>query len=253
MIKYQVLQGVRLSGASGLPTVTPTPEGKAMASIPGWLIMIDPAYREGPDVLNRAAPSAIIPSSDSPPVGAGSFPTTNEPAFAIGTGHERFFPDVAFPVEAWTFFSVLNGDFLSTQSPKELVLSKNLDQEYALRLGFNASGTDMAVFTGPTPSVYRIRYAPPDPFEGRTALVMYTFSTREGLRLYHNGELGAHEPTETQPLDHSVGPNQWEFFSLSLRGLVGMTGLLDIDLGWPEHAGYRRSIERFLMDKYGIT
>jgi hypothetical protein len=32
-----------------------------------------------------------------------------------------------------------------------------------------------------------------------------------------------------------------------------MTGLLDIDLGWPEHAGYRRQIERFMMDRYGIS
>lgn len=251
MIKYQVLQGVRLAGAPALPTVTPTPEGKAMASIPGWVVFIDPDYRVDSGVRNRASASAVFPAPDDP-VGSGSFPLTGEKAFAIGEGRERFIPDIAFPSEAWTVFAVLNGDF-SAGSSKEIARSVNLDEEYALRVGFNSSGSSMAVYTGPTPSVYRIQYEPPVSFEGRTALAMYTFSTRDGLRLYHNGQLGAHEPAETQPLTHSIGPNQWEFFSIPLRGLVGMTGVLSIDLGWPEHAGYRRSIEQFLMSKYGIV
>lgn len=32
--------------------------------------------------------------------------------------------------------------------------------------------------------------------------------------------------------------------------LAGMCGILDIDLGWAEHAGYRRKIEAFLMPNY---
>lgn len=253
MITYQVLHGLDLQGATGLPSIAPTPEGKAMGAIPGWKMLMDPGRNAGQTPRNRVIAGQYINrnAGATAPFSYSTF-ANGAPSLDFSGLENSFRPQMGFNPTAWSLFSVARLESGWSGTPDIAYSSGpgSRDESPHVRLGLNNAGTRASMYSAGT-SV-RVAYEPPETFENRTALVIYTFSTRDGCRIYHNGDLGAHNPSDKEPLAGGYGAGQWALYVPAWVGKVGMTGLLDIDLGWPEHAGYRRAIERFLMDKYGI-
>lgn len=249
MIKYQILQGVRLPQATGLPVVAPTPEGKAMGAIPGWNILIDPDYVGHNSVLNRAKIDSMFMASNS---GYEYGAISGETAFSLGGG-PRFAPTVDMNPTAWSAFFVVQTPRDGATGGRELLRPIEIDTEgVGPRVTIRANGHLWLYGTSTTVD----RLGGPEIPDNEAFLAMATFSTRDGTKLYCDGELVAANPDDKRPLDEKYSAGEYMLLSgtsADLPMLVGMCGVLDIDLGWPEHAGYRRAIERFLMDKYGIT
>lgn len=261
MIRFQVLHGVELSGAASLPTVTRTDEGRAMGAVPGWAMLLDPDYANpaAGTLLNRArgVPSGLY----SGEIDLGTFPDSNETAIARPTEPFAVYGSAAIQPDAFSMFAVVH--LLGSSDLGQIVTfgygnGNHTGDEVAPNWGYlpnaglltirqNASGTNNSAGQ----STARLSASVGDIF-GETHLLMMSFSTRDGLRLFMDGELLASEPDDVRPLTHDFGAGEWTMYRNG-RGYYGMAGLLNIDLGWPEHAGYRRAIERFLMDKYGIT
>lgn len=248
MRKVLILDGVSLPGATGKPVVTLTPADRAMAHIPGWVCYFDPDYIVDGNARNMALPDNITQNNGTPNT-ATTFPGGAAAFDVPDARHIR--PNVAFPREAWSVFAVIRPSF--SVVPQHLVGTTTPPEGEAVspEMGFTANATTARIWSNGI-STTRASYSPPTTFEDRTTLIMFTGSTRDGLRIYENGVEVASEPGDTAAIDAGYEPGEWRFLN-GVRGLVGNFGLLSIDLGWAEHAGYRRSIERFLMDKYGIS
>ena len=255
MKRIITLSGVELPTYAGLPTVVRTEEGRAMGGVPGWKFMMDPAYMVDGAPRNRAKPNSVSVALDQDiPIGEG---LNSQPVFAIDIGTDgatRLDPNVGFNNNAWSVFLVV--DDKDTSALANLVRSNSAPASGELNIRISTTAASaFAVFEGDSTS--RLVYYPgaEGGFRGVPTLWMVTFSTRDGLRIFRDGVLRASAPDDTRTFDSDFGAGQWEFFNSGsdFNADVGISGLLDIDLGWAEHAGYRRAIENFLMTKYGIS
>ena len=253
MIRYQKLHGVNVGAASALPAVPISPEGQAMGAVPGWKLFLDPAHMVNGAPRNRALPNNVT-SLVFGEMALSEF-DNGSPAFQFNetVGIQ---PNLPIHNSAWTMFSVVKmADVEIAGLPSEMAISLELGEEPELcvRHGFNVYQTAMTFYEGPTISS-RARYNYPQGegnFRAQTLLAMWTFSTRDGIRLYLNGKEVDHKE-DKRLFDRGYGAGEWIMFR-GFRGLAGMTGMLDIDLGWAEHTGHRRAIEKFLMNKYEIS
>lgn len=260
MIRYLKLRGVSLEAANGLPTISITPEGKAMGSIPGWKMLLDPAYPAGTGLLNRARANDVLNTIDAAlePGDFGQF-ANGEIAYSMGNSITKRLPSTfAMNVDAWSAFFVLSIDRSGTASGgTELMRPEDrLSDGIGPRITVRTNGQFAII--GTRDSNIRLDTGGNSFPDDSVRVMMATFSVREGLRIFDNGKLVAENGNDRAPLDEQFTAGEFAFFrsrpSSGIEScLIGMTGILDIDLGWPEHAGYRRAIERFLMDKYGIN
>lgn len=259
MIKYQRISGVRLDDSVGLPTIVRTPEGRAMGSIPGWRLLLDPAYIDPEAALwarNRAAPSSranIYGSGANDFIPIGEFPGSGQPAFVRNDDPVslfRVFAPAAWNPYQWTMFAVTEPT--GSVSAQRLAQNEVPGEAGAIApyITISSNLKNFTIFEQDTGDTNTPRLQTSVSFDG-PSLLMATFSTRDGLRQFKDGTQIAAEPSDTRPLTHGYGPNEWTVFR-NANGYWGMTGMLGIDLGAPEHIGYRRAVERFLMTKYQI-
>lgn len=241
------MPGVSLPTPSNLPPVSRSPEGIAMAHIPGWSLFADPKYVKNGRVRNRAAPRSLTSTS-----GTLAFTTLNGEQMIDTTAAEARLTGLpAIDPTSWTVFSVFRP--IELTGPSYDVARSITDAPVgglSMRVGLNAGAARITIYEGT--SAIRLAYTPPINFNNRLALLMYTFSVRDGLKIFENGELVATAPDDKRPLTQGYGAGQWQMYRLN-RGLIGMGGHLHTDLGAPENDGYRRQIEQFLMEKYGIA
>lgn len=246
-----VFQGADLSDATDLPVIETTPEGAAFgAGRRFWDVFFDPAYMVAGALRNRAQPGAPLAQNIDGVQTLGEFP--NEAPALSFSGTSRVLPNVAVNPNAWTFLTLLLTDTVSGVTPDlARSITDATDPGISLRVGLNNSRTAALVLGAASD---RLRYTPETAFPARSTptLLVYSFSTRDGLRIFDNGALADSAPDDKRPLTSGFGAGEWRMFG-GFRDLVGMTGVLNIDLSWPEHTAYRRQIEAFMATKYGIT
>lgn len=259
MIKYMKVNGVTLKG-SELPQVVLTPEGRAMGAAPGWAVMVDPAYISlpvgfsGDTALNRSSGRMVTATKDatSPEIVQEN---GNPMILADKDNYLQIQGDVDINPEEWTVFSVLK--IASVSRPRNFIVISdpgNSDSGISLSISYSSQIGDLIVyeFDHNTTSQPRRLSVEAGLLDGSIKLVMVTFSVRDGLRAYVNGELMGYEPDDKRPLTHGYQAGEYRMFRF-FRGYYGMTGILNADLGKAENTGHRRAIEKFLMAKYGIS
>lgn len=254
MIQYAKIPGLRLTSATGLDSVPISEDGQRIGAIPGWNVLINPAYRNNGQVRNRVIAGKYL-TNQSGQQDFGAFPSGADALDMIAEAN-RIHPDAQINKNAWTVFSVVRLDSANNvNASKDIAraVSGTAQGDFTPRLAFANSGNSIGIYQGTASTTSLINYVRPDGYLDQTTLVMFTFSTREGLRIFADGVEGAHGPSFTTPFDAQDGPGEWGFLSGGMRGLAGHTGLLDIDLGWAEHAGYRRALESYMFELYGIT
>ena len=242
-----VLDGVSLPNASGRPVISLTPADKAIAHIPGWQMFVDPDYIVGGKVRNLALPNEIMEHG-----GVGFTTSTfanGEKAFDL-SDDRRIQPNIAFPTEAWTFFAVAKPSASDIgQRYVSAVNESSSPPAIEPSLGLTAGGGGVRTWSR---GISDARASVTMSLAGEEVYIMWTGSTRDGCRIYINGVELDHNAGATEPFNKNSGPGEWRCL-YGVRGLVGMMGLLSIDLGWAENVGYRRALDRFLMSKYGIA
>ncbi|WP_375058423.1 hypothetical protein [Zobellella sp. DQSA1] len=259
MIGYQIASGFRLRNANGQGAMQLTPEGRSMGAIykfmpdgskkNAWKCMADPDHLVDGGIKNRAiANNSLIRNTGVVTTGTIS----GHPSITMETIIRPYATDFDFNPDAWSSFFVFNTDLTEAVGGRELIRPLIVNTPgYAPRITIRTGG-QFAVYD----SNGNVRLEAAGVIQNNvTILMMATFSTRNGLKIFANGHQVAINSADKNPLDNQYHGGQFEMFrnSPTTNTQLGICGVLDIDLGWPEHAGYRRAIERFLMDKYGIT
>ena len=251
MIYYKVLNNA--TARDGADQIVFTPEGTAMGRIPGWRMLLDPDHlMPGNRIRNRAIRGGSA-DNGSTPINLGQF-NEGETAFEpIGGTALDATVDTTINPTSWSLFCVLQ--FSSSSFPQEIVSSVDTGADgLPLEITYSAGGANMIIRSqAGSADDPRLSESVSLSTTGLTPqLFMFTFSERDGIKMYRNGEMIASDPTDTRPLTVSTGAGEWRVLRRT-RGLYGMMGLLDIDLGWAEHAPYRRRIEQFMKSKYDIA
>ena len=251
MLKIIKQHGVSLSGANGLPPVVNDPVSDAIAGIPGWKVFIDPAEGTSSELPNLARANSVFTPN------TGSFEYDD-----LGTGLDTYLSDdwanaadkrltspVGINPTAWTFFYVLNTTSVGTDGNRVLA-------RYNSAVPSGKEGIELRITTANDLRLIRnvgtTLVASDAMVDDTTTLIMATFSTRDGTALRKNGTEIAANAADLNPLTFEFGPQQWGMLRTPF-GEFGMMGLLDIDLSWPENAGYRRALETYLINRYGIA
>lgn len=251
---YHKIPGLKIDNANGLPTVQQTAEGAAMRGVPDWAAYVDPAYRSGNLVRNRARADGAAMQLASP-VTPVMTTLAGRPAFNLDAQHLRIIANGALKPNAWTIFAVMN--FGTTAGdPQIIAMSRTVvsSPDMSLRVGVSNSGHAVYVWSrGAFGSGQPIRQQRElaQSLAGRTALVMFTGGA-SGIHAYVNGQEVITAPEDTAPLSAGYAAGDWEFFR-GCRGIVGEAGGLGIDLGARENTHFRKAIEQFLIARYSIT
>lgn len=262
MLRVQKIKGLNVTHAVTPVKVPFNQDELAAASIPGWRMLVSPGrhyYNEdNGDLLNRIAPSVPIR-----PRGSLAYQATLS---AFDNGIECLaFPDAGYTSmydtgmevnqAAWTVFMVVN---LTPDTPHEVFTPYGEDvvdeHSYALRVGFNNTGI-FRIWQGDT-SV-RLAHGDESLYMNQDVYVMATFSVTDGLRMYRNGIEVAAAPNDKTALTATrltlFGTGAGPISDSGLNGRFGELGVMDISLGDPEHASYRRAIDDWMMNKYKIA
>lgn len=255
MLRYQKLTGVTLSNTVGLPTIAPRPED-VMATIPGWVSLIDPDFvaADGKTVRNRALPRshavAVNASINTEDWGSGQRAfgrngTTVSPS-TYSTG--------AIDPTQFSFFMPIKRYQALSSAQRMLCNRPSLVDvgDIAPHCEIGSGGQQLWVrpfhWSGVTQAA---RMTVTHDFTQPT-LVMLTFSVARGLAVWANGSLIGENRDDKRPLTKAFGSGDWgSMWSTDM--LMGMHGVLNVDLSAPENAGHRRTIEGYLMQKYGIS
>lgn len=252
MSQFLILDGEELPGSTA-PAYTVSAAGQAFGHIPGRKLFLDPDYVYDGRAMDRVT-GALTLNLDNPqtidtfPNGAAGFRSPSE-----GTTGRTIQPGCAFNPSAWSFAFVArlaeHNDYHRVAS----AISSDVDAP-SPRFGFNSTGGYFNFWDYPSNNGGSeiLRYTPAVSFIDRTVLLMVTFSGRDGLRFFENGVQVAAEPEWVTPFSEAYGAGEWQIL-YRCRGLFGDILLYDVDLGWAEHAPYRRAIERYEMTKFGIA
>lgn len=252
MKRYLTIEGLE-TDAQGEPI---SDMGKAIGNIPDWNVLIDPGFIDPvtPSILNRARGNnfeLVRRDSTTPPT-----IDSDEYGNLILNASENWIQGVSeafINPDRWTFFFVAKGT--DSGSIRNFVISDPESENIpGLRIAYSAGGDiivyDQAIDTSGIP----IRLLAPYDFTTREdfSLIVVSFSVEHGLKIMINGSIAAENPDDKQPLHPSVNDGDAYYFRL-FYGQMGVCGQLNIDLGAPENSGYRRMLERYLMNKYGIS
>lgn len=258
MIKFSKMHDVHTSGNNTLPVIVQSAEGKAMAHIPGWASLFDPAHialgERG--VLNRASGARITATTLRTPEFFHD-PASGQPLIRLPADPEtslHFAGDAPINPEAWSIWRVFRP--AAVPSRQYLVIDDHADEainnELGLSIGYAPSSQNLTVYEyGRNQPGVPVRLSANLGAASRgLMLVMVTFSTREGLRIFDGGRLVASAPNDRRALVNGTRDYRWNRY---MRGDLGAWGHLNVDLGWAEHSGYRRAIEQYLIGKYSIV
>lgn len=268
MLKFKEIQDLQLENTSNSSRLIRTPEGRAIAHIPGWEYMIDPDYIGSNWIRNRCKPnSKIYLNSSTGNTSVNNILNIRDVNYfnSVANAHYRTTPDNKSKISktAFTVFCViatstdpqityphwiLRPDHI-TGDPDSL---KNLPNFAA-----SPTGSLLEVYSEITGAnhqqevanrICRFELKSSIRTNDKPSLVMLTFSTDNGYSAYQNGELLGNEPIFTEQA------YELENFSnfRNIRGVFGMTGILNIDLSLQENIVYRKQLESFVMKKYDI-
>lgn len=257
MIKYQKVSGVTLDSSSGLPSITSTPEGLAMGSVPGWAVFIDPDYSDGTSVRNRAIANTVPALSDPADFtqinGQTAFNLTEVNPSQIESPGGDINPD------RWTVFFVSSDTSEHPNTTRQHVVTPYVAASDVVCLHISVVNTTSAVavtiYENSERSAgqpYRLAHENSGLDSSDPSLIMCTFSIERGLSIFKNGEMVADEPNDLRPLNYGTKGDEYAMMMYRLCK-QGMAGILNTDLSAPENTGHRRAIEKFLMSKYGIS
>lgn len=263
-MKFLEVDGLNIEN-SALPVVQRTPEGRAMGFVPGWKSMIDANYMPevipaaGVSVLDRVQFKKIYTESgqnEAKPVIING-PNGNKLLDCVNPRFVQFDPAMDIPVDEWSIFSVfvpsslVTGDYRTRNYIKQVPEGAGLCTQISFSIisgainiyGQSGNTADMAA---------RLRSRNGVLVVDQPNLVIVTFSTRLGFKIFVNGKLVGENSTDTTP--DAVGrlANSYRMHRF-FRGHLGMTGLLGIDLGSAKNQDFRKTIEGFLMSKYSIS
>lgn len=258
MIKYQKISGIKIDPKSTLKKIEATPEGKAMGAIPGWSLFLDPNYASETQnwVRNRALPSTVSRARTGT-VSVGEFPGGQKGLVATDEAPFNTICKTVINPNECSGFVVAKFEEGATNALRVIRAEPSL-HGWGVHFGANLAGTELRFWdsTDNSPGAAGVALGGelnPNLLERDSpSLVMFTFSTSRGLALYDNGVEVARDAGLNQPFESGIGEADVVVYQNS-RGLLGIAGLINLDLSAPEHTGYRRSIEQFLMTKYGIS
>lgn len=247
--------------------LTITPEGRALAAIPGWRALIDPAYKAplGNGYRNRAMSRNYLVSASG--YVAHSF-ANGEPAFSsLAAAHANTArADFALNPQEFSFFFVLK----RTEAPipvssyllRPIQNPASEDQIGAYIFSSTKKGLVLHNTLPAAPYVYRMilpSVLEQVPGKSDSVLCMFTFSVERGLTGFVNGKEVARNATDKRPLSPGFYETAANRLHQQTSGgdatnpvIYGMHGILDIDLSKPEYTANRYQIEEFLKTKYAI-
>lgn len=245
------VHGAKAADTTGLKRIPSTPEGIAFGKVPGKVAYHDPDYADASLGWARER----VDNTKSPFDGVITELANGQKVF--GSADETQATRIDFNAEVdpnrWTSICVgfprerpasvtplMLMEYQNTVGEGNLALLLSIEQ-----VNFNNYQLLEDTRTGGV----RISYN--GGFGARTSLsiLMTTFSVERGLKMYDGGELVASNDDDKRPLELTDG-----VYNLyrNGRGQFGPSFLLNTDLSDPENAGFKRAIEKFLMDKYSI-
>lgn len=262
---YQRYHGVVLKNSNGLPSIRPTPEGEAIASIPDWVDYLDPdELNLTPDwVRNRAVENSLYAASGVPvvtqfPNGTTAFTMTNAANYNVTADA------ASLPIDPtkFTVFAVMMPTAVQSELNENLIVRGNSEStgpELGLRIGATrvsgnlffkefSSGNNTGAST---PNPERLSAATNYIGRPRPSLAMWCSSIVGGLNIFDNGALAASAPNDKRVITLDMGTGQRSYFR-GARGRYGVCGILNRDLSLPENEGYRLAIEQYLFARYSI-
>lgn len=256
MQRFMVINGVRLDNATGLPSIDRTEEGAAIGNIPGWDggMLTDPDYVSTAEqwVRNRARPV-----SKGPVLGGtlrlGTFDNTATAFNPISGDNFQYRSTVDLNPNAWSAFAVIQ-PVASTGAPMDVIKATTSTTDLCLRLSIDAAAlNDFIVYESTGALTRRAEYTANFTTRTQPTLMMVTFSVEKGITIYDNGTQVVQAEGDKRPLVAGLtGDNNITNLNL-FRGRAGYSGILNVDLSKTENSGYRRAIEKFVMNKYGIV
>ena len=241
-----------LPGAIGRPQRQETDYDRALTGIldddgnPAWSFFAAPEYMTGDNVRNLAPnPMAVTTNNGT----ANGTEVVDDRLFFALPSPRQVRPAIAHPTHEFSTFGVFR---LATSGVSQAFVGSDPvpASGFSPDYGFSAGGGPRAWSRGIVTAL--AQYIPAVSLVGRTALVMWTFSTARGWSIWENGVEMVHEPTQNDPINGGFAAGAWRFWN-GVRGHVGPFGMLTVDLGNPGRAGARRQIERFLMSRYGTS
>lgn len=251
MITYQIIEGAKAS--KNAKKFTPSPEGVAMANIPGWELLIDPDHVTSSTVQNRCIRNTFC-ELFSGSINLGAFENGQKAFNPTDAFPIRINPDLDFPVEAWSLVFVAKPSVKSVADLNTIVTANNyIADDIVPSVGFGSSTTTLRVMkSGALADLsIRLNYNSASPLADASAVYIVTGSITNGLSIYKNGVLVANNADKSQ-FNSQWQAGEWHILR-GARGLFGMIGLLSIDLNDPLNAEYRNQMNDFLMQKYAIA
>lgn len=265
MQAIQVINGA--TAPSEAKNYTISPEGKALANIPGWKLLADPNYAKVADrtVLNRAIYNSNLASFDTAGT-ASTVPlstfTNSEKAFApTDSSPMRLNPNIEFPEDHWSVVFVAKPSVKETGDAINNIICANNTGSYgdlSPKISFLKSTNSLKIYSngGPNDETTgsRLSYTSTTPLSEETAVYIVTGSSKNGLAIYKNGAKVASSETAAAktPLNRQTGAGEWHVLR-GARGLFGYVGVLGIDLNDATNEAYREKINSFLKQKYAIV
>lgn len=238
---------------------------RAIGGIPGWAALVDPDYADftvptdPTPVLNR-----VTGSNNNSQTGLSSEEIEGRLLFKREGNDGSGFISINAGVDPdrVTFFSVVDmrpafSPVLDSDITLWTTATANINVgDIQPRLYIGVSGTLILRENGRASASpdnpIRLQYAGGYAARETLSLVMVVYSVDTGLSIYDNGVLVASEPTDKRPFTSAFGPGEHQFLR-NWRGYAGLTGLINMDMAAPENDRYRRTLEQYLMGRYGIA
>lgn len=255
MRKIIKLEGVHVDN-DALPIVAASEEERTLASIPGLFFWLQggPQFASGTDLRDRAGGRLVTSKSPGTAWTQGTF-ANGAPALIgpNGTSSSYDVGGAEFALDRWSIAMVVNipsgasGNDEVTSYPESLSTGAPL----VPRIGFNSS-KEFTIREGMPAE--RMREAG-TAWVDNDALLLATFSVQRGISFFVNGDLTRHV-ADYRPLGDGkfhLGAQGLPQSSGGFSGRLGHLMLFNEDLSSVENTGYRRVLERILMDHYGIS
>lgn len=254
MLTYQIVEGA--TAGKNAQTFIPTEEGKAMAHVPGWLMLLDPDYVLQNGVQNRCIKDGVAEYAAGTHVNIGKFKSGQNAFNPTNSNQLRLNPNIDFPRDAWSLVFVAKPD-VKTPPDLNTIITSNTYKTGVIKVGvaFPSSASTLRIMEngGITDGKTRLTYTPVESnrlSEGE-AVYIVTGSSKNGLSIYKNGVLVASNQNKDL-ISEEWRAGDWHVLR-GARGLFGMIGLLSIDLNDPANHSFRNQINGFLMNKYEIS
>ncbi|MBS7536727.1 hypothetical protein KHC28_24035 [Ancylobacter sonchi] len=242
------------------PRVSQSPEGLALASIPDWLVMVQPEYATSDGLLNRAAMHKRAPLRN--PVSALPSPgltfPNGQPAFAPGANgglwiNSEDYVDANVNVGDFTVFATLLRTAATAPYIWDPLTSATVGQRsFSLAIQSTTHLLVVRQFSGgsTTTAMTGVEVTIDTPH-----LVLMSYSAERGLTLRQDG---------VQRGNSAAGgainrPGAIDQMGSLLNGSstfavrYGLSGIINRDLTKTANAAYLAQLEGYLMDRYDVT